>query len=84
MRHTFPSKAEFLRAEKIDADRLRNWYMTGRATVEFLELRFLGLNKPFFEAVMALGLMNESGSAAGTKRSADALEGEAAAKRARP
>lgn len=82
MRHTFPSKAEFLQTEKIDADRLRNYYMTGRATVDFLELHYLGCNKPFLAAVMALGLMAEPADVS-AKRAGDALEGGLAAKKAR-
>lgn len=66
----------FTNATKSDQDRLRNWYIAGKAKVQYLELRYIGFNKPFFHAIMNLGLMNEGtdpSSVLTTKRSASAM-----------
>ena len=33
-------------------------YSTGKETIEYLELRYIGLNKPLMHALLALGCMD--------------------------
>lgn len=83
LRHTFPLKVEFQKAHKVDCDRLRNWYMTGKAKVQYLELRYLGFNKPLFNAIMDLDLMNSDDPATVLGRRPSSAAGRDLGKRAR-
>jgi len=87
VKHTFPSRDAFLAASKTDADRLRNWYMAGKAKAQYLSLRFVGFNRPLFAALNAHAAKTgiSPAAAAGTKRSAsaDVDAGHSPAKKAR-
>ncbi|EKM58925.1 uncharacterized protein PHACADRAFT_249044 [Phanerochaete carnosa HHB-10118-sp] len=66
LRHTFPSKADFL-TTKLDAvDHVRNMYFLGHFRTQYLTLRYIGYNKPLANALMALG------AAEGKKAAAEA------------
>ena len=82
IRHTFPSKAEHLKASAADLGRLRNWYHQGKAKIQYLHLRYLGFNKPFLNALLDLGLMSQAARAGTTsvKRSSSSGEGSVAKK----
>jgi hypothetical protein len=57
VRHTYPSLAEYVSAEKREVDRLRNYYISGRAVVQYLQLLYRGYNKPLADALAALRVM---------------------------
>ena len=73
IRLTFPSN-EYQNATKSDQDRLRNWYVAGKAKAQYLQLRCIGFNKAFFDAILALGLIHDESQTVevGVKRSASA------------
>lgn len=79
VKHTFPSKSEYTAAVKIDVDRLRNWYMAGKAKAQYLSLKYVGYNKPFFNAMMGLGAMdgNLVGPVASKRSAAEFVAGSA-------
>ena len=76
MRDTFTSKAVYDACPKVDVDRLRNWYLTGKGKVQLLTLRFVGFNEPLYVALKAhaskTGCVPQAmlPAVAGTKRAA--------------
>ena len=53
MKDTFTSKAKFAACSSENVNRLRNWYLTGKAKAQFLTLRFVGFNEPLYAALKA-------------------------------
>lgn len=60
--------------------------MTGRAKAQYLDLRYIGFNKTFFNAIMDLGRVNADGdrtTAPWAKRPSSAAGSDSRTKRAR-
>lgn len=51
--NTFPSKTVFAAASKTDVNRLRNWYLAGKAKAQYLSLRYEGWNALLHDALKA-------------------------------
>lgn len=86
VRHTFPSKGQLQLATKHAQDRLRNAYMVGRVKAQYLDLRYIGFNKRFFNAILDLGRMNadrDRSTMSRTKRPSSIGRGDSRSKRAR-
>lgn len=68
MESSFATRSQFFKTSNHTQDRLGQCYQQGSATVEYLQLRYVGYNKPFARALLEMGAMEDEADAQGGQK----------------